>query len=140
MNFDASLLVIMGLFWVTYFLLRHFLFRPLMAVLDARETEVESAQGEYDHVLEDTARQIEGQRSRLSASRQAARDRRDEMRRQAQETRRRLLEEAKRVAEIELERAGTELDEQVQSQRDLLETQTRGLADQMVDRLMGRAV
>ena len=42
-EFDASLLVIMGIFWVSFLILRNFLFKPVLALLEDREAETAAA-------------------------------------------------------------------------------------------------
>ena len=55
MSFDASLLVIMAIFWVTYVILRVCFFKPMMALLETREGRVSSAQQIWDQAFADKA-------------------------------------------------------------------------------------
>ena len=47
-SFNASLLVMMAIFWVMYLILRVFLFKPIMALLDDRRSRIETAQAALD--------------------------------------------------------------------------------------------
>lgn len=139
MNFDASLLVIMGLFWVTYLIIRRNFVNPMMALVEGRRQEVESSRELYERVARETQEAIDQERARFADARLRARARREELRRQAQGRRREQLEQAKAQAQAELSAAGAELDRQVAAQRSLIEERTRELADQMTSLLLGRA-
>ncbi len=140
MDFDASLLVVMGAFWVAYLIIRIFYIKPMTELLEGRRQEVVSAREVYDRALETSERQLEEQRMRLAEARLTARKSREETRRDAMAQRQALLGETKKVASQELARAGSELDAQVQEQRALLDQRARELADQVTQRLLGRAV
>lgn len=140
MNFDASLLVIMGLFWVTYAIIRRNFVSPMMELIEGRRRDVDSSQEVYDLAAAETEAQIDQQRGRFAEARLRARARREEIRRAAQEGRRSLLAEAKAEATTQLGAASQELEQQVQSEKSRLDEWTRRLASDMAARLLGRAV
>ena len=136
MEFDASLLVIAGLFWATYVVLRLLFFNPLGAMLDRRESMVESARELHERVLAETNEAIEVEREKLREARAEAATRREALRREADERRREVLEEAKAEAEKRLEAAGAKLADTVAAQRKVLDEKSRELADRMASRLL----
>jgi F-type H+-transporting ATPase subunit b len=137
-EFDASLLVIVGIFWVTYFILRVFFFTPMMKLLDEREERVESAQAIYDEAISSTSASIEEERQRLAEVRRQALAKRDEQRREANEQRGATLAEVNTLLQEKLATAATELDAQVATERATLEDRARDLAAQVTRSLLGR--
>ena len=138
MEFDASLLVMMGIFWITYGILRVFFFGPMMRLLDERESRIESAQTVYDEATATTAERIEEEKGRLAGARRDALAQRDERRREANDQRLKTLAEVKRKVQERLAEASSELDAQVGVERETLESRARGLADEMTRTLLGR--
>ena len=138
MSFDASLLVIMGIFWITYVILRVFFFSPMMRLLDERETRVSSAQTIYDEALNETAKSIDEERTRLAEARREAMAQREQQRREAQDKRLAMLSEVKTQVQGELNEARLELESQVAHERQTLGEKAQSIARQMAANLLGR--
>ncbi|MEE2776234.1 MAG: hypothetical protein VYE73_05670 [Acidobacteriota bacterium] len=138
MQFDASLLVMMGIFWVCYIILRVFFFKPMLALLEERESRIEGAQEIYDEAVAKTTEQIEAEKARLAETRREALAGRDEQRRRANDQRLEALAVVKGQVQERLAEAGVELDGQVAAERSTLEERARALADEMTRTLMGR--
>ena len=138
MSFDASMLVMMGIFWVTYIILRTFFFGPMMQLLEERETRIESAQEIYDGAVATTSERIEEEKVRLAETRREALAERDEQRRNANDQRLAALGELKAQVQERLGEAGAELDAQVATERSTLEEKARAIADEMARTLLGR--
>ena len=139
MDFDASLLVIMVAFWVAYGILSRFFFGPMLALIEGRRQEVESAQAVYDEAFTETEATLEEQREALHDARLQARSVREELRRQAQEKRAEILAEAKSESDAQSEKARVELEDQVARERGSLEEKALALAEEMSARLLRRA-
>ena len=137
MSFDASILVIMGIFWITYLILRVFFFKPMVALLEEREGRVATAQELWDQAFAETQTRLEEERTLLSATRRKAMAARAERRREAQDRRLQTLTAVKKTVQQELAEAGAALETQVRAERQVLETRVRTLADQIVRRLLG---
>lgn len=138
MSFDASLLVMMVLFWASYLILRFFFFKPMTGLLDEREERIASAQAIYDQAAADTTARLEQERARLAEARHQAMVTREEQRREAQERRLAMLGEVKQKIQAELGEASLELEEQVARERRVLDERARALAEQMTRALLGR--
>jgi F0F1-type ATP synthase membrane subunit b/b' len=136
-SFDASILVIMGIFWITYLILRVFFFKPMVALLEEREGRVQTAQQIWDQAFTETQQRLEEERALLGATRRQAMVARADRRREAQDRRLQTLAEVKKTVQQELAEAGTALETQVRAERQVLETRVRTLADQIVRRLLG---
>jgi F-type H+-transporting ATPase subunit b len=138
-EFDASVAVIVVIFGLTFLVLRSFLFKPVLALLEDRRAEASSARAIWEETRAATAGEMEVQRARLSDARVAARARREQTRKEAQQARQELLVEAKREAERRLEQAQAELERAIAEQRGALEERARRLSREMTSRLLGRA-
>ncbi len=137
MDFDASLLVIMAIFWATYVVVRIFLIGPVMKMLRERDGEIVTAQETFDRAQAEVEARIEKQREKLKEARVEAAARRDEMRREAQQARERLVAEAREEADAELRQAIASLDAETAQQRRTLEVRAERLAAEMTAKLMG---
>jgi F-type H+-transporting ATPase subunit b len=136
-SFDASLLVIMGIFWVTYLILRVFFFKPMVALLEEREGRVATAQQTWEEAFAETQKRLAEERTLLAETRRKAMVARSERRREAQERRLQTLAEVKKTVQQELAEASATLEVQVRAERQVLAERVRTLADQIVRRLLG---
>ena len=139
MSFDASLLVIMAIFWVTYVILRVCVFKPMVALLDLREGRISTAQQTWDQAFAETQKRIDEEKTLLAETRRQAMSARAERRREAQEHRLQTLAEVKRTVQGELAEASASIDRQAQAERSTLAQRAQGLADDIVRRLLGTA-
>ncbi|REJ83893.1 MAG: hypothetical protein DWQ36_19345 [Acidobacteria bacterium] len=138
-QFDASMLVIMVIFWATYFVARRLIFLPVARLLEQRALEVDTAQKIYSAALAESEAELEQQKARLGDALSAARAQRDEMRKEAQAQRSAVVAEAKKAADGELAAARGELSSLVEEERRKLAELTESLAGRMADKLLRRA-
>jgi F-type H+-transporting ATPase subunit b len=138
-SFDASLLVIMAIFWATYVVLRVFFFKPMMALLEAREEKVTTAQQIWDQAFAETQKSLDQERSLLADTRRQAMSARAERRREAQDRRLATLSEVKQAVQAQLGEASASIERQVSAEKTALGDRARGLADQIVTKLLGAA-
>lgn len=136
---DASMLVIMGVFWIIYLILKHSLFAPIQEILRERREAVETARAEHEEAMARTEEKIDTERERLNQARVEAAAKRDALRREAEAERQRQLAETRGGADARLEKAQAELDESVVRERENLEKSARSLAGQMVDKLLEKS-
>ncbi|HLE85320.1 MAG TPA: ATP synthase F0 subunit B [Thermoanaerobaculia bacterium] len=136
---DASLLVIMVIFWITYWLLRWALFGPVLEILRERRETVETAQAEHEAALAQTEARIEAERTKLNQARVEAAARRDELRRAAEERRQAVLSTSREEAERRLATAGEELDRTVATERRTLDGRARELAGRITEKLLEKS-
>ena len=140
MKFDASLLVVVAIFGVAYFLLKVFLFDRLLRILQARERRVEDARSLWQRATADVEAALTAERQRLIAARREATARREALRREALDLRATMLGEADAAAKRLLEQARAELDGERAREEQALGGRAEGLAARISERLVGRAV
>lgn len=137
MDFDASLLVIMAIFWATYVVVRFYLVRPIMRMLRERDSEIVTAQETFDRAQAEVEARVEAQREKLKEARAEAAAHRDRMRKEAQQARETLVAEARQEADAELQQAIAALDAETAEQRRSLKARAERLAADMTAKLMG---
>jgi F-type H+-transporting ATPase subunit b len=137
---NASLILIMICFWVTFWLIRRFMIRPIWAVLSERQQRIGSAQREWkaknDDYLSATTR-LEAELE--EAAREGARVR-SELRQRALDDRQRRLGDARAAAEERLQAAVERLGVEAESARGVLRSRASELAQLLAGRLLGREV
>jgi F0F1-type ATP synthase membrane subunit b/b' len=138
-SFDASLLVIMAIFWVTYVILRVCFFKPMVALLEQREGRISTAQQTWDQAFAEAQKRLDEEKTLLAETSRQAMSARAERRREAQEHRLQTLAEVKRTVQGELAEASASIDRQAQAERATLAQRAQGLADDIVRRLLGTA-
>ena len=138
MSFNASLLVMMGIFWIVYLILRVSFFKPMMDLLEKRSATIDGARSIYDKALTDADERLEVERLRLSEARSSAMASREQERRAAQERRLEQLNRVKAQVQETLANAADELEARVREERGSLEDRARELADGIAERLLGR--
>jgi F-type H+-transporting ATPase subunit b len=137
---NASLILIMVCFWVTFWLVQRYLIRPIWGVVSDRKGRVDSAQQAWkaknEEYLSATAR-LEAELE--EASREAARVR-AELRQKAQEERQQRVARARAEADARLEAALDVLRGDAEAARAELRGRADELARMLAGQLLGREV
>ena len=140
MNFNASMLVIVAIFAIAYWVLKVTLFDRLLRIIKRREERVASARETWQRATDQAQAALDAERQRLLAARRDAAAHRDTLRREAQDQRQAILDQAKAEAQQQLDAARQELQAIVDRERRDLEGRSQALAARLTERLVGRAV
>lgn len=137
---DLSLLLVMVVFWATYFVLRASVFRPLGAILAEREKTVKDASGALgaavarrDESLADLDRRLTDARREAMAVREAARAR-------VARKRADLLEASREEARKATQESQLKLESEIGRARAELEASARETAVELASFVLGRKV
>ncbi len=134
---DFTFLIELGSFFVLLFFLNRLLFRPYMDLLDERERR---SSGDRDLARAQVAEaeqlkaHIEGE---LAKGRALVREEVDRIRRRTKEEESRLFEDARMQAAERLKTLRTEIDQAKKQAARTLGDDTRRMAEQMVDAILG---
>jgi F0F1-type ATP synthase membrane subunit b/b' len=139
-KFDASLLVVVAIFGIAYFLLKFTLFDRMLRIFKARERRIEEAQTAWQQATAAADEALDVERQRVLAARRQAIAKVEGLRREALDRRRALLAEAGSTARGRLDAAAAELDAQRRSEETKLAGRAADLAGRISERLVGRAV
>ena len=137
---DLSLLAIMVIFIMNYFVVRKFFLQPINEVLEARETETKSAEKLYEDALarfNEATAQTEAQ---LHAAKKDAAQVREGYRGQAGAYRQELVDKTNTEARGVIAEADRKLSADVAAARAKIVSESDALARLAAERILGRAV
>jgi len=137
---DLSLVYILVLFGIAYFILKNLFFRPILSVLDARTKEITEAEEGHLRALENAKRAIAAAEERLASVRREAIAGRQKLRGEGQAVRAKKLEAARNEAEKIVAAERAKLDEQLPALKTSLKNQAELLAVEVTSRILGRTL
>jgi F-type H+-transporting ATPase subunit b len=139
-DLDGSIFIQIAIFFVAFFILKSLVFKPTMALFDARSQAIDGAKGEAKRMTEEAAQKrehFEGELRKVSA---AANDEREQARNEAQRLARQLTEQARHQAASAQKAATDRLDAEAVQVRQRALADVPGLAREMTSKLLGRRV
>ena len=137
---DLSLLAVMAIFVVEYFVVKRFFLKPINDVLEARETEAKTSQEIYEQSLgrfNEATNQIE---QRLHETRKDASQLRDKFRGEAGAHRAGLIERTSAEAKKIVSEAEERLRGDVNEARTKLKGDAESLARLAAEKILGRRI
>lgn len=137
---DYSLLAIMVIFIINYFVVSKFFIKPINSVLESREHEVRSANELYEQAMtrfsEETARMEE----QLHVAKRDAAAVREKFRAEAAAHRSSVIEKTGAEAKVIVSDADTALQSATTEARDKIKRDSEALAQLAAERILGRSV
>jgi F-type H+-transporting ATPase subunit b len=137
---DYTLLMVMAIFIVNYFVVKRFLITPVNRVIEDRETEVRSADTLYEQALtrfNDATASIE---ERLQQTRKEGAAVREKLRNEAAQHRSAVLERTRGEAEKIVAEADASLRADVDAARQAIVRDSESLARLTAERILGRKI
>jgi F-type H+-transporting ATPase subunit b len=135
---DLSVLWVIAFVLLLTFLLSTLLFKPLLAVMNARQLAVKSARDLADKAAGDATKATEAFEQKTGEARQALGKQMEEARRAAEAERTRLLDEAHAEAHGTIAAATTQLTAEANEARQRIDRDSTELAHAIADRVLGR--
>ena len=135
---NFTLLVQLANFLILLVILNHFLFKPVLRVLDERQRLVNESAELKEKLGQLTSESIEKYEGKLLNGKQEAMGIRAAQRAEAMANFRQKIQEARVVGGQELEKARQEIASEADSSREKLMAETKELADGITARLVGR--
>jgi F-type H+-transporting ATPase subunit b len=139
-DLDGSFFVQLAIFLAVFLVLRSLVFRPVMALFDAREAAMEGARVEAETLEKDAAHKREQFESELRSVRQKANEDRDRLRNEAQAEARKRSEETRRENTALLGSAKAQLEHEAEDARRQALAEAPALARQIAEKLLGRSM
>lgn len=137
---DYSLLAIMVIFILNYLIVSRFFLRPINQVIEARESEVRSANDLYEQSMARFNEAVALIEEKLHAARHAAADVRDHFRRDAAAYRTTVVEKTHNDANAIVNEADERLKADVVEAREKIVRESESLARLAAERILGRPV
>jgi F-type H+-transporting ATPase subunit b len=137
---DYSLFVILAIFFLTYLVVRRFLFLPINRILVERESEQKAAEHLYESALARFAEATAAMESKLQEARREGSRLRDRFRSDAAAHRAEVLQRTNSQADVLVGDADLRLKNDVAEARRQIVTESESLARLAAERILGRAV
>lgn len=137
-DLDGSLLIQLAIFFVAFELLRRLVFRPMIALFDAREQAIDGAKRDARSLEGEAEEKLKAFETEMKKVRAEAAAERDAIRQDAQRLERELLAKARTEADAMLAEATEKMQQDATSIRRDMKTSVPALAAQITEKLLGR--
>ena len=139
-DLDGSFFVQLAIFLIAFFVLRSLVFKPVMALFDARDKAMEGSKREAEELERDAVQKREQCEAELRSVRQKANEDRDRRRNEAQGLARELTDKARGENTTLLSGAKAKLELEATDARKQALNDAPALARQIAEKLLGRSV
>lgn len=137
-DLDGSLLLQLAIFFIAFELLRRLVFRPMIALFDAREQAIDGAKRDARALEGEAEEKLAAFEAEMKKVRAEAGAERDAIRQDAQRLERELLAKARTEADAMLAEATEKLGRDAAAIRRDMKTSVPALAAQIAEKLLGR--
>lgn len=137
-DLDGSLLLQLAIFFVAFEMLRRLVFRPMIALFDAREQAIDGAKRDARSLEGEAEEKLRAFETEMKKVRAEAGAERDAIRQDAQRLERELLAKARTEADSMLSEATQKMQEDATAIRRDMKTSVPALAGQIAEKLLGR--
>lgn len=138
LKFNVTLLYVFVAFPIAYAILKRYLFRPVMEILEGREHDEATASRVHAESLEELAKTVRFAERELARTRQEALKQREMLRAEGRAHLERKMVEAQAAARESIERASAEIQGQAAQSGQQLPDRARGLARELAEKILGR--
>lgn len=139
-DLDGTLFVLIGLFFLLFFILRSLVFGPVMRTIDAREQAIDGAKVEAATVRKEADAMAEHFREKLREVRQSAGRERERLQAEGAKIEAELIETARSDVRETTRAAESRLEAELVEARTDLQSRVPGLAAAVASRVLGREV
>ena len=139
-DLDGTVFVQLALFFIAFALLYPLVFKPMVALLDARDEAIEGAREQTKQLESDVASKQASFDAELRKVRTASGEERERLRAEGQELERKLLDRVRNETQALVSEAKTRLEGEAKTARAELAAQRTELARDIASRVLGREV
>lgn len=139
-DFDGTMLIHLAFFVASFLVLNQFVFKPLLALFEAREDAIDGARREAKKLQKEADEQKATFDNELKAVRLSAGEERDRLRNEGKDEERRILDDARSTAQRQLDDANKTLNREAENVRGGLQASIPVLANEIASKLLGREV
>lgn len=140
LDIDATFLIYLAVFGFLFFLLRAFVFRPTMALFDAREEAIEGAKRKALRLEKDAQEKLAAFESEMAKVRVEAGVERERLRAEGKQLELELTEKVRTETETLMADADAKMSTEAAAARKDIATTAPELARQITEKLLGREV
>ena len=139
-DLDGTALIQLVIFVLAFIILYALIFKPMVALFEAREEAIDGAQDEAKRLQGEVEAKREEFDREMNKVRSAAGEERDRLKAEGQQLERSLLEKVRTETEQVMGEARSRLDKEAGSARTQLTSATPALAREIATRVLGREV
>ncbi len=139
MQINITTLVIAVMFLVLVVILNSLIFKPLIAVLEKRKSQIEEGEEARIKAEKTVQESLAAYREKVHEARKKAQANRQNLLKESEMAREEKIASSREKALAMVQAAATELDQQVGSARSSLEQESRVIAQQIVSSVLARA-
>ncbi len=139
-DLDGTVFVQLAMFATAFVVLHHLVFKPMVALLEAREEAIDGARDEAKRLTAGVKEKQASFEAELRKVRGAAAEERDRLRAEGEHLERRLLETVRAETQATLEKAKTALAAEAQFTRQRLTAHGPEFAREIASKVLGREV
>ena len=137
-DLDGSVILQLAIFFIAFELLRRLVFRPMIALFDAREQAIDGAKRDARSIEGEAEEKLKAFEAEMKKVRAEAAAERDSIRQDAQRLERELLAKAREEADATLSAATEQMNKDATAIRVDMKTSVPALAGQIAEKLLGR--
>ena len=137
-DFDGTILIQLAIFFVAFFLLRSFVFKPMIALFDAREAAIDGAKKQARELETGADDKLKAFETEMKKVKLEATAERDAIHKDALRLERELLANAREEADAVLADANKTMQSEATAIRADMKTSVPALAGQIAEKLLGR--
>jgi F-type H+-transporting ATPase subunit b len=138
--FDYTVLIQIVAFLVFWFLLTKLLFKPFIALLEARERRTEGTKAEAATLKEEGERLAKEYEQAIAQVVEQGRAAKETIVEEGRQARERLLSQVREEAARRVEAARTEIHKELERGRALAAREAEAIARQMAEKILGRGI
>ena len=139
-DLDGTVFVQLIILFIVFFILRSLVFRPVLALFDAREQAVEGEKEKASEITSKADEKLEKYESEMRRLRDIAYHERDKLRAEGQQLAREIAEKARSESEKVMDESKGRLDAESQRLREEVKALVPTLARQIAGKLLDREV
>lgn len=139
-DLDGTVFVQLAMFTIAFVVLYALVFKPMVALLEAREEAIDGARDEAKRLEVEVKEKQASFENELRKVRGASGEERDRLRAQGQDLERKLLETVRAETQATLDTAKAQLDVEAQTARQRLDASRGDLAREIASKVLGREV
>lgn len=137
-DFDATILIVLAIFFLAFFLLRALVFKPMIALFDAREAAIDGAKREARDLEVGADEKLKAFEAEMKKVKLEASAERDAIHKDSLKLERELLGKAREEADALLGEATSKMRAEADAIRADMKVAVPQLAAQIAEKLLGR--
>lgn len=139
-DIDISLFIQIGALLCLMFLLNNLLFKPIRSILEERQEKIDALKKEMDGFEQKAVNIVENYNQKLGEARQNGAKEKEKFLGEARENEKAILSQSTKEAEDKKQKDISEISKAIDSVRSELSAKTESFANEIAQKVLGRAI